>query len=125
MLFLPATNCRVSASTQNQALNALVFLYKRVLGRELEGIGEVERAESEAPAGGVEPGRGESTAVSGRRGAASGLSAPLRAQGLRLLEGLRLRVKDIDFGRNEITVRDGKGAKDRASMLPASCKGSC
>jgi integron integrase len=88
----PAANQHVSASTQNQALSALLFLYRNVIGRKVGDLGGVIRARK------------------------------LNGAGLRLLECLRLRVQDIDFSRNEILVRAGKGGKDRLTMIPKSLK---
>jgi integron integrase len=117
-----ATTGRVSASTQNQALNALVFLYKRILGKELEAIGEIERAKYPKRLPVVLSQDEVKALLAAVEGIPHLVCRLLYGAGLRLLEGLRLRVKDIDFDRSEITVRDGKGAKDRVSMLPASCK---
>lgn len=113
---------RVSASTQNQALSALLFLYRQVLGREVGDLGQVIRARrpKRLP---VVLTREEVKAVLSRLHGDKGLMAALMyGAGLRLMECLRLRVQDIDFARNEITVRDGKGAKDRITMLPESLK---
>lgn len=113
---------RVSASTQNQALAALLFLYRHVLGREVGDIGEVIRAKkpNRLP---VVMTREEVKAVLSDLHSDKWLMASLMyGAGLRLMECLRLRVQDIDFARNEITVRDGKGAKDRVTMLPESLK---
>ncbi|MBI1746124.1 MAG: integron integrase [Acidobacteria bacterium] len=113
---------RVSASTQNQALSALPFLYRHVLGREVGDLGQVVRARrpNRLP---VVMTRAEVKAVLTRLQGDQWLRASLMyGAGLRLLECLRLRVQDIDFARNEITVRDGKGAKDRVTMLPESLK---
>jgi integron integrase len=109
---------RVSASTQTQALSALLFLYRRVLGRELESLGPFVRPSAPARLP-VVLSREEIRAVSGALPATSRLVAMLMyGSGLRLLEALQLRVKDLDFGTGEIIVRRGKGAKDRVTMLP-------
>ena len=103
---------KVSASTQNQALSALLFLYRHVLGRPIGDLGEVIRARkpNRLP---VVMTRDEVKAVLGHLTGDKWLMASLLyGSGLRLMECLRLRVQDIDFSRNEITVRDGKGAKD-------------
>ena len=92
-----AVGLKVSASTQNQALAALLFLYRDVLETDLELEGVVlER-------------------LTGAEALVAGL---LYGSGLRLMEALRLRVQDLDFGRRELTVRDGKGGKDRRTLLP-------
>lgn len=117
-----AVHERVSASTQNQALNALLFLYGRVLEKDVGLIEEVERAKrpKRLP---VVLTRDEVRAVLAHMDGLPLLACRLLyGAGLRILECLSLGVKDIDFQRNEITVRDGKGAKDRVSVLPASCK---
>jgi integron integrase len=113
---------RVSASTQNQALAALLFLYRHALGREVGELGDVVRARrpKRLP---VVLTREEVKAVLNQLHGEKWLMAALMyGAGLRLMECLRLRVQDIDFARNEITVRDGKGAKDRVMMLPQSLK---
>ncbi len=114
---------KVSASTQNQALCALLFLYRHVLGREIGDLGEVIRARKSRRLPVVMT-RDEVKAVLGRLDGDKWLMASLMyGSGLRLMECLRLRVQDIDFARNEILVRDGKGGKDRATMLPKSVSG--
>jgi integron integrase len=113
-----ATEKNVSASTQTQALSALLFLYRFVIGRELGDLGEVVRARrpQRMP---VVMSRDEVRAVLAELdGEARLMVALLYGAGLRLSECLRLRVQDIDFARREILVRDGKGGKDRATMLP-------
>ncbi|NWG87796.1 MAG: integron integrase [Hydrogenophilaceae bacterium] len=116
-----AVERNVSASTQSQALSAILFLYKEVLGQPLPWLDEVTRAKKPARLPTVlsrdEVGR-----------LLKYLDDPLMdlvvrllyGTGMRLLECLRLRVKDVDFARHEIVVREGKGAKDRVTMLPAS-----
>jgi integron integrase len=109
---------RVSASTQTQALSALLFLYRQVLGRELEPLEPIVRpsAPVQLP---VVLTREEIRAIGGGLRATPRLVAMLMyGSGLRLLEALQLRVKDLDFATGEITVRRGKGAKDRVTMLP-------
>ena len=109
----------VSAGTQNQAFAAIVFLYRDVLGRKLEGLKETPRAKlpSRLP---LVLAREEVQAVLGRlRGVPWLMCALMYGSGLRLLECCRLRVKDVDLHRAEITVRDGKGRKDRRTVLPA------
>lgn len=113
---------KVSASTQNQALCALLFLYKEVLGREIGDLGNIIRARKPKRLP-VVMSREEVKVVIGQLTGDKWLMASLMyGAGLRLMECLRLRVQDIDFVRNEITVRDGKGAKDRITMLPESLK---
>jgi integron integrase len=113
---------KVSASTQNQALSALLFLYRNVLDHEIGDLGEVIRARKPRHLPVVMT-REEVKAVLGCLDGDKWLMAALMyGAGLRLMECLRLRVQDIDFERHEIMVRDGKGAKDRRTMLPASLK---
>jgi integron integrase len=112
----------VSASTQNQALSALLFLYRYVIGREVGDLGEVIRARKPTRLPIVMT-RDEVKAVMANLAGDKWLTAALiYGAGLRLMECLHLRVQDIDFSRNEILVRDGKGAKDRITMLPESLK---
>jgi integron integrase len=110
----------VGASTQNQALGALVFLYRRVLRRELGDIGVLERARTPERLPVVLT-RAEVRAVMGQLAGVPWLVAMLLyGAGLRVSEALELRVKDVDFGRHAIAVRRGKGAKDRMAPLPVS-----
>lgn len=117
-----ATSGRVSPSTQNQALSALLFLYRDVLALKLPWMENVVRAKR-SPRLPVVLSAGETArllrALSGREALMAGL---LYGSGLRLMECMRLRVKDVDFERNEITVREGKGRKDRKTVLPDSLK---
>ena len=117
-----AVNKHVSASTQNQAFNALLFLYQRVLGKDVGLIKGVERAKRPKRVPVVLSCDEVKSVLSQMNAVPLLVCRLLYGTGLRLLECLSLRVKDIDFHRNEITVRDGKGAKDRVTMLPASCK---
>jgi integron integrase len=113
---------KVSASTQNQALSALLFLYRHVIGLEVGDLGEVIRARKPKRLPVVMT-RDEVKSVLANLSGDKWLMASLMyGAGLRLMECLRLRVQDVDFSRNEILVRDGKGAKDRITMLPASVK---
>jgi integron integrase len=113
-----ASERRVSASTQNQALNALLFLYKRVLERDIGMIEGVVRAKRPARLPVVMT-RAEVSLVLQRLSGRDWLIACLMyGTGLRVMECLRLRVKDIDFGFRQIVVRDGKGGKDRTVPLP-------
>ena len=108
----------VSASTQNQALSALLFLYDAVLGRPLGFCDGLVRAKGSKRLPVVLT-RDEVRAVLGAtRGTPALVAALLYGSGLRLLEALQLRVKDVDFGRREIVVRGGKGDRDRVTMLP-------
>lgn len=120
-----AVDRRVSASTQNQALSALVFLYREVLNMPVGWLSAMVRAKRPARLPVVLT-REEVRRVLSRlkgRGAAALVVGLLYGTGMRLLEVLRLRIKDIDFGRNEITVRGGKGDRDRVTMLPERLKG--
>jgi integron integrase len=115
-----ATNGGVSASTQNQALAALLFLYREVLGVDLPWLDNVVRAKKPRRLP-VVLSRSEVASVLGRMEGTYGMMARLLyGTGMRLMECARLRVKDVDFGRHEILIREGKGAKDRVTMLPAS-----
>jgi integron integrase len=114
----------VSASTQNQALSSLLFLYRYVLEREIGDLGEVIRARKSIRVPVVMT-REEVKSVLNHLAGDKWLMASLMyGSGLRLMECLRLRIQDMDFGRNEITIRDGKGGKDRITMLPDSLKAS-
>ena len=111
---------RVAASTQNQAKSALLFLYREVLGVELPWLDKVERAKAPKRLP-VVLSRAEVHAVLGRlQGTHWLIASLLYGTGMRLMECLRLRAKDVDFDRGEILVRDGKGFKDRVTMLPAT-----
>jgi integron integrase len=114
-----ATDRHVSASTQNQAFSALLFLYREVLGQALPGLDDVVRAKRPVRLPLVLS-RDEVQAVLRQLQGVPWLMASLMyGAGLRLLECVRLRVKDVDFARGELTVRDGKGQKDRMTVLPA------
>jgi len=117
-----AVERRVAASTQNQALAALLFLYREVLEQNLPWLDDVVRARrpERLP---VVMTRDEVRAVLHHlEGIPRLLALLFYGAGLRLLEGARLRVQDVDFGANLIVVRNGKGAKDRVTMLPGAVK---
>ncbi len=117
-----AVEGRVAASTQNQALSALLFLYREVLQHDLPWLEGVVRAKRPIRLPVVLT-REEVQAVLGHlRGAPSLMGVLLYGAGLRLLECAQLRVKDVDFGLNHILVRNGKGQKDRVTLLPATAK---
>lgn len=113
-----ASDQHVSASTQNQALSALLFLYRHVLNAEIGWVDDIQpaRRSQHLP---VVLTRAEVAAVLRHLHGVSWLMASLMyGSGLRLMECCRLRVKDVDFARREIHVREGKGHKDRVSVLP-------
>jgi integrase len=117
-----AVENKVAASTQNQALSALLFLYRVVLEQDLPWLDELVRAKrpQRLP---VVLTREEIRAVLDRlQGVPLLMVLLLHGAGLRLLECARLRTKDVDFATNQIVVRTGKGDKDRVTMLPASVK---
>ena len=119
-----AVELQVSASTQNQALAALLFLFRELLERDLELEGVVRpRTRRRLP---VVLSEAEVRAVRQRlEGEAALVVGLLYGSGLRLMEALRLRVKDLDAQRRELTVRDGKGGKDRLTVRPQSRCLSC
>jgi integron integrase len=115
-----AVERKVAASTQTQALSALLFLYREVLGLPIGWVDDVERAKRPKRLPVVFT-REEVKAVLGHLRAETWLMASLLyGAGLRLMECVRLRVKDVDFARLQIAVREGKGGKDRITMLPPS-----
>lgn len=117
-----AVEGKVSASTQTQVLSALLFLYRNVLGYEVGDLGGVVRARK-PPRIPVVMTRAEvKTVLAEMNGSTWLMASLLYGSGLRLMECLRLRVGDLDFERCEITVRDGKGGKDRVTMLPKSLR---
>lgn len=112
----------VAASTQNQALSALLFLYREVLAIKLPWMENVVRAKGSRRLP-VVLSKGEVALLLRNLSGRDWLMASLLyGSGLRLMECLRLRLKDVDIARNEITVREGKGAKDRRTVLPASLR---
>ena len=118
-----ATRDGVSSSTQNQALSAIIFLYRVVLGKKLEWLDGIVRAKRAVRLPVVLT-RDEVRAILGElRGTPWLMVSLMYGAGLRLLECARLRIKDVDFERLEITVRNGKGGKDRRTMLPVDAQG--
>lgn len=113
-----AVSKRVSPSTQNQALSALVFLYKRVLKVDLPWLKDVVRAKPKKHIPLVLTREEVMAVLSHLDGTTWIISALMYGAGLRLMESVRLRIKDIDFASHHILVRDGKGGKDRYTMLP-------
>jgi len=117
-----AVQRNVAASTQNQALSALLFLYRNVLDQALPWLDDVVRAQRPARLPVVLT-RDEVRAVIRELDGPTRLMALLLCgAGLRVLEAARLRVKDLDFAKNEIVVRGGKGDRDRVTMLPGAVK---
>lgn len=115
-----AVDGQVAAGTQNQALSALLFLYRHVLQEELPWLDNLVRAKRPQRVPTVLACAEVQALLAHMDGVAWLLASLLYGSGLRLMEGLRLRVQDVDFARNEITVRNGKGGKDRRTVLPAS-----
>ncbi|NUO07724.1 MAG: integron integrase [Candidatus Brocadia sp.] len=113
---------KVSASTQNQALSAILFLYQEVLKQELGWINNVTRAKKPSHLPVVFTKEEAKSVLLRLEGTKWLMASLLYGAGLRLMECLGLRVKDMDFSYSQITVRDGKGGKDRLTMLPASLK---
>lgn len=115
-----AVDGQVSASTQNQALSALLFLYRFVLKQEFEQPLDAVRAKPSRYLPTVLT-KQEVRSVLGRTSGIQGLVLKvLYGSGLRLTEGLQLRVKDVDFAQRQVVVRDGKGHEGRVTMLPGS-----
>jgi integron integrase len=112
----------VAAATQAQALNAIVFLYREVLGLKLGLIGEIERPRRKPKLPSVLTKDEVQRVLAAVAPEYQLICRLLYGTGMRLLEGLRLRVQDVDFGRNEIAIHDGKGFKDRITMLPDKLK---
>jgi integron integrase len=115
-----AVQGRVAASTQNQAFSALIFLYGEVLHRKLEGLETVVRAKRPQRVPVVLSRSEVATLLRRMDGTPRLMCSLIYGAGLRLLECARLRVKDVDLDRGELTVRDGKGRKDRVTVLPSS-----
>lgn len=114
-----AVRHRVSASTQNQALAALLFLYREVLEIDFPWLDELVRAKQPQRVPTVLSREEVRAVLACMDGAPRLVACLLYGAGLRLLEACRLRVKDVDFDRNQLVVRSGKGDKDRLTVLPA------
>lgn len=117
-----AVHEHVSASTQNQALGALLFLYRQVIGRDLGGLGDAVRARTPERLPVVMSRDEVRLVLSELEGTFRLIGLLLYGSGLRLAECLELRVKDLDFDRRQIVVRRGKGDKDRVVPLPDSAR---
>ena len=115
-----ARDRKVAATTQNQALSALLFLYREVMGQPLAWLDDVDRAKRPVRTPTVLTRAEVSSILDQLNGARWIMAGLLYGAGLRLRECLKLRVKDVDFGYGQIIVRDGKGAKDRVTMLPGA-----
>lgn len=119
-LSMLAAQRQVSVSTHRQALSALLFLYKEVLGQELPWMQDIGRPTSARRIPSVLTLAEVQRLLDAMEGEAALLARLLYGTGMRRNEGLALRVKDVDFDRHAIVVRDGKGGKDRVVMLPRS-----
>ena len=115
-----AVRGKVAASTQNQALSALLFLYREVLGQKLPWMDDVIRAKRPARLPTVLTAEETRAVLAAMQGRPWLIASLLYGSGLRLMEALRLRVKDVDAARGEVVVRDGKGGRDRRTVLPVS-----
>ena len=118
----PNSSTRSSASTQIVALTALLFLYRDVLKRDLPFIDQIERAKPSRRLPVVFTKNEVDNILAHLSGTYLLIAGLLYGAGMRLMEALRLRVKDIDFAMNQITVREGKGNVDRYTMLPLTLK---
>jgi integron integrase len=115
-----ATHQKTAASTQNQATSALLFLYRNVLQQDLEWIHNIQRAKTNFKIPTVFSREEVRNILKQLDGTTWIMASLLYGSGLRLMECLRLRIKDIDFSCKQIVVRDGKGARDRVTLLPES-----
>ena len=109
---------QVSGSTQNQALNAILFLYKEILKKEIGWISEIKYAQRKKHLPVVLSKHEINTILNNLDGNSALVGNLLYGSGMRLMECLRLRLKDLDFENHTITIRDGKGEKDRITILP-------
>ncbi|MCB1767722.1 MAG: integron integrase [Candidatus Competibacteraceae bacterium] len=115
-----AVERQVAASTQNQALSAILFLYKEILEKDIGWLDDLERAKRPARLPVVLTVAEVRTVLAHLQGRHRLMADLLYGAGLRLMECVRLRVKDLDFEYRQLTVRDGKGQNDRLTMLPES-----
>jgi integron integrase len=113
-----AVKKHVSASTQNQALNAILFLYKEIIKKEIGWLKDVKRAKYKKNLPVVLTPAEVKEVLANLDGEVFLVASLLYGAGLRLSEALKIRVKDIDFNYRQLSIRDGKGAKDRFTMLP-------
>jgi len=119
-LTMLATECKVSTSSHNQALGALLFLYREVLDINLPWLNNINRPAQKRRIPSVLTKEEVSALLGFMPGINQLLARLLYGTGMRLMEGLRLRVKDVDFDRHVVVVREAKGGKDRVVMLPKS-----
>ena len=117
-----AVEKRVAASTQNQALSGILFLYQEVLHQDIEYLRNLVRAKKPKNLPVVFTRQEVKAVLNSLSGTKRIMANLLYGAGLRLMECIRLRVKDVDFSYNQIVVRDGKGKKDRVTMLPQNVK---
>jgi site-specific recombinase XerD len=117
-LTMLATQRRISSSTHNQALSALLFLYREVLGSQLPWMSDLQRPSQPRRVPTVLTSQEVKSILNNMSGEVSLLARLLYGTGMRLMEAIRLRVKDVDFDRHAIVVREAKGNKDRVVMLP-------
>jgi integron integrase len=115
-----AVHANVAPATQNQAMNALVFLYKRVLNHPLQDSINAVRADKKINVPVVMTREEVATVISLMDGSAQLVAKLLYGSGLRIMEAVRVRVKDVDFQMKQLTVRSGKGDKDRFTTFPAT-----
>ena len=113
----------VRPSTQNQALSAILFLYGAVLGQQREWMNDIVRAQRPVRLPVVLSREDVAALLSRLHGPVWLMASLMYGAGLRLMECAELRVKDVNFDRGELTIRDGKGGKDRVTMMPAVMKG--
>jgi integron integrase len=113
-----AVDGNVAAATQNQAKSALLFLYREVLGAELPWLDGIQKAKAPVRLPFVLTREEVARVLARLEGVHRLIGSLLYGTGLRIMEAMRLRIKDVDFSRREIVVRDGKGTKDRVAMLP-------
>jgi integron integrase len=123
-LSMLANERQVSVSTHNQALSALLFLYREVLGHSLPWMNELQRPQRPRRIPSVLTPTEVAALLAAMDGEMALLAKLLYGTGMRLMEGVRLRVKDVDFERQVLVVREAKGGKDRVVMLPQSLSGA-
>ena len=115
-----ASERKVSASTHNQALSAALFLYREVLEIDLPWLNDINRPTQKRRIPSVLTKDEVAAVLASMDGLAALLARLLYGTGMRLMEGMRLRIKDVDFDRHVVILRDAKGGKDRVVMLPRS-----